>query len=317
MNLIPITPGLLWLLDSTDPKDYIAGLPDNWASQSETEQKLTFLGMQSQGTGTWHWQRGPWVIQLMPVINGYHLQVYNKETQDVVDDGRYSGYVQRAQMLEKIAWFQQRIEAWSNDVTEAVDPKDFIAKVPDDYNLLDEVEQDLDKMGFTKDTTLRPHVWNLNIGPLTFQAYKVRCNVSCSWYLEVRRGTMLLKDEEYYGGEARQIPGDVRQAIQTYREVGLLEAVDPKAFIDSVPNVREYLEQQYRKYDPALTVNDAQMGIRFVFSVTATVATIHDLVRKISEAAGVRDKPYCRISSLIKPGIPQRRQVSVVYTGLP
>ena len=29
MNLIPITPGLLWLLDSTDPKDYIAGLPDN------------------------------------------------------------------------------------------------------------------------------------------------------------------------------------------------------------------------------------------------------------------------------------------------
>jgi len=318
MNLIPITPGLLWLLDSTDPKDYIAGLPDNWRSQSPTEQQLSFMGMESQGSNTWYWQRGPWVIQLMPILSGYHLQVYNKETQDVVDDGNYSGHVKRAQMLEKIAWYMQRVEAWSDDVTEAIDPKDFIAKVPDDYDMLDEVEEDLDKLGFVEDAALQPRVWNLHIGPLAFQAYKVHASTTMPvWHLEVRRGNMMLKDEKYVGGEARQIPGDVRQAIQTYRDVGLLEAVDPKEFIASQPSVREFLEQQYRKYDPHLTVDDAEMGIRISFQITATVATVHDLVRKISETAGVRDKPYCRIKSLIKPGLPQRRQVAVVYLGLP
>jgi hypothetical protein len=197
-------------------------------------------------------------------------------------------------------------------MTEAIDPKDFIAKVPDDYDMLDEVEEDLDKMGFIKDSTLRPVVWNLHIGPLTFQAYKVHSNTSSSWYLEVRRGSMMLKDEEYVGGEARQIPGDVRQVIQTYREVGLLEAVDPKAFIDAVPDVREYLEQQYRRYDPNLKVQNSEKGTLLMFSVTATLQTVYDLVSKISKAAGIDEKPYCRVT-LIKPNLPQLRQVSVIY----
>lgn len=318
-KLIPVTPGLLWLLGEAlpDPQTYLADLPDNWASQSEWEQKLHFLGMEAQGMGTWRWQRGPWVVQLLPIAYGYHLQVYNEAQQEVVEDKNHKGRAGLEYLTSSVLpWWFNRIQQLV-PTQESVDPKEFIEKVPQDYDLLDEVGRDLDRLGFTLDTAFRPHVWTLEIGPLKFYVYKVAQNASLHYQLEVHVRGKMIRLDSYEGGETRQIPGDVHHEIQTFRSTGLIEAVDPKAFVEQTPDIKEFLVQRFTHYaDLIPTASDAEYGFVVSFFITCATDTLSQLIDRISKEAGIDPKDVAWSASPGHSDKPQRREVRVVYRKL-
>lgn len=198
----------------------------------------------------------------------------------------------------------------------AHDPKDFIAGVPDDYESLGTPETDLDLLGFALDSSLRPPVWTLEVGPLKFQVYKVPAYRSRSWRMEVSLHGKAVSTEDYEETyEAQQIPGDVRRTIQNFKSTGLIESVDPKEFMDQAPDVREFIVQQVQKYAEGTPVSgQTNYGFVVKFFIVASIPTVRNLVEQIAAKAGQKmEDVHWNLQPEHQEEKPTRRDVRVVF----
>lgn len=200
----------------------------------------------------------------------------------------------------------------------APDPRDFIEQTPNEPHLLDEIERDLDFMGFTQDTQVRPFVWTLALGPITVQAYRSFLNRSHVWYVEVRKGEKVLHDLEYKAGEDRQLVGDIQQILRGYREAGMFEAVNPKEFMEQTPDLTDFVYRRIAKFaDLIPTTLHAEYGFCVHFFITATVSTVQQIIEKVVAEAGqnMEDVSWS-FSPAQKPEKPVRRGVEIIFRKL-
>lgn len=198
------------------------------------------------------------------------------------------------------------------------DPRDFIGDVPDNYDLLNELEQDLDRMGFKQDTTLKPAVWTLEIGPLKFHVYRVLQGRGTTYQMEVHVRGKMARLNTYEGGEFRQITGDVHGEIQTFKEVGLIEAVNPKDFLEQTPDMKEFLRHEYQSCaEHPVAATDKDYGYQIMLFVTASEGTIRGFIHSITRKAGLKPEDVqFQYSPVRSPHEPMLRNVLVVYRNL-